>query len=235
MGMYDCVAGRLSAVAAALRRCLHDSSHGDVPMVKPCELDTTVWKVCSVGREIRADWLLIQSCFTESNVFAKTILWWFAAVNLDGHAERGFLEFTHPVSHPNLEHWPVLLRPFPRYFGMVLPQLNEAAEDWVAGNLGEALDLGDVGAVQQSDEEVDCRYHGNGRDLEGHGGQRAVRSSEFVWNRRKCGERFKRGDGEETARDATLVSELSAREEACLAGVRSLLQTTASQTSALPI
>lgn len=54
-GMYDCTAGLFSAVAAALRRALHDSSHGDVPMVNPSEEDTTVWKVCSMGREISDD------------------------------------------------------------------------------------------------------------------------------------------------------------------------------------
>ena len=75
MGMYDCTAGLLSAVAAALRRRLHDSSQGDVPIVKPCELDTTVWKVCSVGLEIRADWFVIQKCLTELNEFAKTMRW----------------------------------------------------------------------------------------------------------------------------------------------------------------
>lgn len=55
IGMYDCTAGRFKAVAAAFRRCLQDSSHGDVPIVKPCELETTVWNVWSVGREMRAD------------------------------------------------------------------------------------------------------------------------------------------------------------------------------------
>ena len=41
MGTYDCTAGRLSAVAAALRLRLQLSSHGDVPMVKPAVLLTT--------------------------------------------------------------------------------------------------------------------------------------------------------------------------------------------------
>jgi hypothetical protein len=44
-------------------------------MVKPWEEETTVWKVCSVGREIRADWCVIQKWRTESKVFAKTIRW----------------------------------------------------------------------------------------------------------------------------------------------------------------
>jgi hypothetical protein len=47
MGMYDCTAGRLRAVAAAFLLCLQDSSQGDVPIVKPWEVDTTLWKVYS--------------------------------------------------------------------------------------------------------------------------------------------------------------------------------------------
>lgn len=73
MGMYDCTAGRFSAVAAAFRRRLQDSSQGEVPMVKPWELDTTLWKVWKVGREMRADWSLIHSCFTDSKLLAKTM------------------------------------------------------------------------------------------------------------------------------------------------------------------
>lgn len=60
IGMYDCTAGRFKAVAAAFRRCLQDSSQGEVPIVKPWELDTTVWKVCNVGLEIKADWFAIH-------------------------------------------------------------------------------------------------------------------------------------------------------------------------------
>ena len=55
MGIYDWTAGLLSAVPAAFLRALQDSSHGDVPIVKPSELETTVWKVCKVGREMSAD------------------------------------------------------------------------------------------------------------------------------------------------------------------------------------
>jgi hypothetical protein len=73
-GMYDCTAGRFRAVAAALRRFLHDSSHGEVPIVNPCEEETTVWKVCNVGREMRADWFVIQRWRTESKELAKMIL-----------------------------------------------------------------------------------------------------------------------------------------------------------------
>jgi hypothetical protein len=73
IGMYDCTAGRFRAVAAAFRRCLQDSSHGDVPIVKPWELETTLWKVCRVGREIRADWLVIQRWRTDSKELANTI------------------------------------------------------------------------------------------------------------------------------------------------------------------
>ena len=43
--MYDCVAGRFRAVAAALRRYLQEASQGEVPIVKPWEEETTVWKV----------------------------------------------------------------------------------------------------------------------------------------------------------------------------------------------
>jgi len=74
-GMYDCTAGLFSAVAAAFLRALQDSSHGDVPIVNPSDEDTTVWKVCRVGREIREDWWVIHSVFTESNELAKTILY----------------------------------------------------------------------------------------------------------------------------------------------------------------
>jgi hypothetical protein len=64
----------LRAVAAALRRFLHDSSQGEVPMVKPWEEETTLWKVWSMGREMSADWLVIQRWRTESKELAKTIL-----------------------------------------------------------------------------------------------------------------------------------------------------------------
>lgn len=38
-----------------------------------------MWKVCAVGREIKADWLVIQRWRTESNVFANTILYSISA------------------------------------------------------------------------------------------------------------------------------------------------------------
>ena len=66
MGMYDCVAGRFSAVAAALRRFLQESSHGDVPIVNPCDEDTTEWNVWKVGREMSVDWWVIQKYLTAS-------------------------------------------------------------------------------------------------------------------------------------------------------------------------
>lgn len=74
-GIYVCTAGRFSAVAAALRRALHDSSHGEVPIVNPSEDETTVWKVCRVGREINDDWFVIHSVLTASKELAKTILY----------------------------------------------------------------------------------------------------------------------------------------------------------------
>ena len=55
IGMYDLTAGTFKAVAAALRRRLQESSHGDVPIVKFAESETKVWKVWRVGREMRAD------------------------------------------------------------------------------------------------------------------------------------------------------------------------------------
>ena len=52
--MYDWTLGRFRAVTAALRRLLHEPSQGDVPMVKPWYDETTSWKVCKVGREMKA-------------------------------------------------------------------------------------------------------------------------------------------------------------------------------------
>lgn len=62
-------------MAAARRRDLHEASQGEVPIVKPCEEETTVWKVWRVGREMREDWCVIQRWRTESKLLAKTILW----------------------------------------------------------------------------------------------------------------------------------------------------------------
>lgn len=41
--------------------------------MNPWELETTLWKVWKVGREIRADWSLIHSWRTESKLLAKTM------------------------------------------------------------------------------------------------------------------------------------------------------------------
>ncbi len=41
-------------------------------MVKPCEDDRTLWNVCNVGRDIKLDCLLIQSCLMDSKLFATT-------------------------------------------------------------------------------------------------------------------------------------------------------------------
>jgi len=60
MGIYDRTAGTFRAVAAAFLRRLHDSSQGEVPIVKFAESETRVWKVWSVGREIKALWFVIQ-------------------------------------------------------------------------------------------------------------------------------------------------------------------------------
>lgn len=58
-------------MAAAFLRRLHDSSHGEVPIVKPCEEDTTEWKVWNMGREMSADWCVIQKCLTDSYELTK--------------------------------------------------------------------------------------------------------------------------------------------------------------------
>lgn len=71
-GMYEATEGLFTATAAAFRRALHDSSHGEVPIVKPCEDERTLWKVCNFGRDMRLDWLLIQSCLIDSKLFATT-------------------------------------------------------------------------------------------------------------------------------------------------------------------
>lgn len=68
------MAGRLRAVPAALRRRLQDSSQGEVPMVKPCDVETTEWNVWKVGREMRLDWLVIQKWRTVSYELTKITL-----------------------------------------------------------------------------------------------------------------------------------------------------------------
>jgi hypothetical protein len=50
------------------------SFQGDVPRVKtPCDVETTSWKVQKRGREIMADWFLIQRSLTVSKEFAYMI------------------------------------------------------------------------------------------------------------------------------------------------------------------
>ena len=63
-------------MAAARRRALQLGSQGEVPIVKPWEEETTVWKVWRVGREMRADWWVIQRWRTEEKVLAKTMRWY---------------------------------------------------------------------------------------------------------------------------------------------------------------
>src|SRR5690242_21015696 len=136
-GMYDCTAGRLRAVAAALRRFLHDSTQGDVPIVKPWEADTTLWKVWSMGREMRADWFVIQRCRTDSKELAKTIL--FGYVSLWTLQKSCVIPY--PVTHSNLEHWSVLLCPSLCYFCVICPELIQAAKYRKAGYLGKTFDV----------------------------------------------------------------------------------------------
>lgn len=106
MGMYDCTAGRFNAVAAAFLLCLQDSSHGDVPMVKPCEVDTTLWKVYNSGREIKEDWLLIHNSFTDSKVFAKTI----RCKDINARV-KDYSRTTYPIAQPHLKDWAIFLHP----------------------------------------------------------------------------------------------------------------------------
>ena len=83
--------------------------------MKPWDEDTTSWKVCSLGREINADWLLIQICFTLSYVFANTILYGFLS---DQELLSPLL--TYPVSEPHLEYWPISLDPASSLTGMAV-------------------------------------------------------------------------------------------------------------------
>ena len=105
IGILLATAGRFNAVDATLRRRLQDSSHGDVPTVKPCDDETTEWKVWNIGLDIRADWFVIQICLMLSNVFATTtrcIL--LHRVNFDSQ-----VGCTYSVSQSNLEDSPVSL------------------------------------------------------------------------------------------------------------------------------
>lgn len=107
-----------------MRLFLQDSSQGEVPIVNPCDEETTVWKVWSVGREMRADWFVIQRWRTESKEFAKTIL---CAEISDGLSHAISIS-TYPVAHSHLKDWPVLLRPSLGYLRMVCPEFEQASK-----------------------------------------------------------------------------------------------------------
>lgn len=54
-------------------------------MVNPWELETTLWNVWNVGREIKADESLIHSWRTESKLLAKTMR--YVNVNISLHSD----------------------------------------------------------------------------------------------------------------------------------------------------
>ena len=154
----------MRAVAAAFRRCLQLSSHGDVPIVKPWDEETTVWNVCYVGREINADWFVIQRWRTESKVFANMIRC-SPSICYAGHIRR---EGTYPVSKSDLKYWPVLLCQFPGYLRMAAPELRKVAKEWDTGYLRQVLDLRSVCSIEVADEEEDDRDQGDAGGLIRH-------------------------------------------------------------------
>lgn len=110
-------------------------------MVNPLDDETTVWKVCRVGREIRADWFVTQMCLTESNVLANTIRCY--------ESQHAFicaihLQCAYLISKTSLEHWSILLRPFLRNKSMTSTQLEQISEERNARNLWKALDLWNI-------------------------------------------------------------------------------------------
>jgi hypothetical protein len=50
---------------------------------------------------------------------------------------------------------------------MVGAELDEVAKDGETGDLGKVLDLGDVGAVEEADEEIDNGHASGEEDLRG--------------------------------------------------------------------
>lgn len=72
------------------------------------------------------------------------------------------------IAHAHLENRPILLGPFPSHRGMLIPQLQQIPEDWHSGDLGDAFDFGDVGAVEVSNDKVDGRDDRNGDGCNGH-------------------------------------------------------------------
>ena len=72
------------------------------------------------------------------------------------------------IAHAHLENRAILLGPFPGHRGMLIPQLQQIPEDGHSGDLGDAFDLGDVGAVEVSNDKVDGRDDRNGGSCNGH-------------------------------------------------------------------
>lgn len=85
---------------------------------------------------------------------------------------------THLGSEPCLEDGTILGGPFLGNSGMVCPQLNEISKDRNTGDLGDALDLGNVGRVQQLDQHVQEDDAGEVENLGRHVGQLQV---ECLW------------------------------------------------------
>ena len=51
---------------------------------------------------------------------------------------------------------------------MLIPQLQQIPKDWHSGDLGDAFDLGDVGAVEVSNDKVHGRDDRNGECCNSH-------------------------------------------------------------------
>lgn len=79
-------------------------------MVKVELSDTILWNVCNFGREIRADWLVIQKCLTESNEFAKTILC-LPQLSISSQSCTKY-GITYSIAKLSLEDRSIFLRPF---------------------------------------------------------------------------------------------------------------------------
>lgn len=154
----------LRAVAAALRRRLQESSQGEVPIVKFEESETRVWKVWSVGREIRADWWVTQKCLTESKELANRIRYLVCQICWAGERERQ----TYAVPKSRLEDGTVFPRPFLCYARVDFAEFMEGAEEWPSGDLGDAFYLGLVCCVCPCPEGVDDGEDGEAEDRGRH-------------------------------------------------------------------
>jgi hypothetical protein len=136
-------------------------------MVNPCELDTTVWNVWRVGREIRADWLVIQRWRTESNVFANTI----RCLRSISIPESIQYDITYSIPEPYLKDGPIFLCQLSCYFGMVASKLQKVTEEGNSRNLRKVLDFGCVCAIHVSEDSVDDGKQEQACDLVSHEGQ----------------------------------------------------------------